>query len=72
VGPVLSYADITAQAEMYRTIFDRLNQLLNKGHGPKEAVAAKPANEFEAKMGNADDFIRQAFESQWAYLSPDA
>jgi cyclase len=72
VGPMLSYADISAQAEMYRTIFDRLNQLLNKGHGPKEAVAAKPAKEFEAKMGNADDFIQQAFESQWAYLSPDA
>jgi cyclase len=72
VGPVLSYADITAQAEMYSTIFDRLNQMLNKGRGPMEAVAAKPAKEFEAKMGNADDFIHQAFESQWAYLSPDA
>lgn len=72
VGRVLSYADISAQAEMYRTIFDRLNQLLNKGHGPKEAVAAKPAKEFEAKMGNSDEFIEQAFKSQWAYLSPDA
>jgi cyclase len=72
VGPMLSYADITAQAEMYHTIFDRLNLLLNKGHGPKEAVAAKPAKEFEAKMGNSDEFIEQAFKSQWAYLSPDA
>ncbi|HLI85749.1 MAG TPA: MBL fold metallo-hydrolase [Bryobacteraceae bacterium] len=71
-GPVLGYADITAQAEMYETIFDRLNQMLNKGRGPDEAVAAKPAKEFEAKMGNSDEFIRMAFESQWAYLSPDA
>jgi cyclase len=71
-GPVLTYDDVGAQAEMFGTIFDRLNQLLNKGHGPEEAVAAKPAKEFEAKMGNSDDFIRQAFKSQWAYLSPDA
>jgi len=23
-------------------------------------------------MGNSDEFVRRAFESQWAYLSPDA
>ncbi|PWT96852.1 MAG: hypothetical protein C5B51_32495 [Terriglobia bacterium] len=71
-GPVLSFADIAAQAEMYGTIYDRLNQMLNKGRGPTEAVAAKPAKEYEEKMGNPDTFIRRAFESQWAYLSPDA
>ncbi|HEV3330288.1 MAG TPA: MBL fold metallo-hydrolase [Bryobacteraceae bacterium] len=71
-GPVLSYADITAQAEMYGTIYDRLYQMLNKGRGPSEGVEAKPAKEFEAKMGNSDEFIRRSFESLWAYLSPDA
>jgi cyclase len=72
VGPALSLADIAAQLEMYGTIYDRLNQMLNKGRGPSEAVEAKPAKEYEAKMGNPDEFIRRAFESQWAYLSPDA
>jgi len=71
-GPVLSHADIAMQVEMYGTIYDRLNQMLNKGHSPSEGVAAKPAKEFEAKMGNADEFIRRSFESLWAYLSPDA
>ena len=71
-GPVLSFADVAAQAEMYGAIFDRLNQMLNKGRGPSEAVEAKPAKEYEARMGNSDEFIRRAFESQWAYLSPDA
>ena len=72
VGPVLTLADITAQVEMYGTIYDRLNQMINKGHSPKEAVAAKVAKEFEAKMGNPDVFIERSFESLWAYLSPDA
>jgi cyclase len=71
-GPALSSADIAAQLEMYGTIYDRLNQMLNKGHSPSEGVAAKPAKEYEAKMGNPDEFIRRSFESLWAYLSPDA
>jgi cyclase len=71
-GPVLSVADIAAQVEMYGTIYDRLNQMINKGHSPSEGVEAKPAKEFEAKMGNADEFIRRSFESLWAYVSPDA
>jgi cyclase len=71
-GPVLSFADIAEQLEMYGTIYDRLNQMLNKGHSPSEGVAAKPAKEYEAKMGNPDAFIRRSFESLWAYLSPDA
>ena len=72
VGPVLSFADIAAQLDMYGTIYDRLNQMLNKGHSPSEGVEAKPAKEYEAKMGNPDEFIRRSFESLWAYLSPDA
>jgi cyclase len=72
VGPVLSFADLGAQLEMYGAIYDKLNQMLNKGHSPSEAVEAKVAKDYEAKMGNSDEFIRRAFESQWAYLSPDA
>jgi cyclase len=71
-GPVLSYADLKAQAGMYATIYERLSTLLNKGRGPSEAVAAKPTKEFDAQMGNPDEFVRRAFESLWAYLSPDA
>ena len=71
-GPVLTLADLKAQADMYATIYDRLTTLLNRGRGPGEAVAAQPAKEFEAKMGNPDEFVRRSFESLWGYLSPDA
>jgi cyclase len=71
-GPVLTLADLKAQTEMYGTIYDRLSQLLNKGRGPGEAVAAKPTKEFDAQMGDPDEFVRRSFESLWAYLSPDA
>jgi glyoxylase-like metal-dependent hydrolase (beta-lactamase superfamily II) len=71
-GPVLGMKDLKAQTDMYGTIYDRLSTMLNRGRGPTEAVAAQPAKEFEAQMGNADEFVRRAFESLWAYLSPDA
>ena len=71
-GPVISYADLKIQSQMYTTLYERLTQMLNKGRGPSEAVAAAPAKEFEERMGNPDEFVRRAFESLWAYLSPDA
>jgi cyclase len=71
-GPVLGLADLKAQYEMYGTIYDRLSQLLNRGRGPGEAVAARPTKEFDPQMGNPDEFVRRAFESLWGYLSPDA
>jgi glyoxylase-like metal-dependent hydrolase (beta-lactamase superfamily II) len=71
-GPILRQADLKTQLEMYGTIYDRLTQLLNKGRGPSEAVDAKPTKEFDAQMGNGDEFVRRSFESLWAYLSPDA
>ena len=71
-GPVLSLADIKKQTEMYGEIYNRLSQMLNKGRGPSEAVEARPTKEFDAQMGNGDEFVRRSFESLWAYLSPDA
>jgi glyoxylase-like metal-dependent hydrolase (beta-lactamase superfamily II) len=71
-GPVLRLADLKAQYDMYGKIYERLTGLLNKGRGPGEAVEAKPTKEFDARMGNGDEFVRRAFESLWGYLSPDA
>jgi glyoxylase-like metal-dependent hydrolase (beta-lactamase superfamily II) len=71
-GPVLGYDDLKQQHEMYGKIFDRLTTLLNRGRSPSEAVAAQPTKEFDARMGNPDEFVRRAFESLWGYLSPDA
>jgi glyoxylase-like metal-dependent hydrolase (beta-lactamase superfamily II) len=71
-GPVLGLQDLEAQYQMYGAIYERLRELLNRGRGPGEAVAAQPTKEFDAQMGNPDEFVRRAFESLWAYVSPDA
>jgi glyoxylase-like metal-dependent hydrolase (beta-lactamase superfamily II) len=71
-GPVIGLTELKAQLQMYATIYGRLTQLLNKGRSPSEVVAANPTKEFDAQMGNPDEFVRRAFESLWGYLSPDA
>ena len=71
-GPVLTRADLRKQYDMYGVIWERLVKTLYGGGGPKEALAAKPAQEFDATMGPSDAFVERAFQSLWAYLSPDA
>jgi len=71
-GALLSKKDLQEQRAMYFTIFDRLVKMLTKGQGPDEAVAAKPAKEFEAQCGNSDVFVRASFKSLWGHYSPDA
>lgn len=71
-GGVLRRTDLEAQYTMYNMLYERLSGLLNSGRGPAEAVAARPAEEFEAQFGPSDAFVAQAFKSLWAYLSPDA
>ena len=71
-GPVLGHADLQKQYDMYSLIWERLVKTLYSGGGPKEALAAKPTAEFDAIMGPSDAFVERAFQSLWAYLSPDA
>jgi len=71
-GPVLTHADLRKHYEMYSVIWERLLKTLYSGGGPKEALAAKPTAEFDAIMGPSDAFVERAFQSLWAYLSPDA
>jgi cyclase len=71
-GRVLTHADLRTQYSMYSTIWERLAKTLYSGGGPQEALAAEPTKEFNDIMGAPDVFVRRAFESLWAYLSPDA
>jgi glyoxylase-like metal-dependent hydrolase (beta-lactamase superfamily II) len=71
-GPVLGVVDIQNQFRMYNEIYTRLQTMLNNGFGPDDAIEARPTEEFDATMGPSEFFVRRAFESLWAYLSPDA
>jgi cyclase len=71
-GGMLSRADLQTQYTMYSEIWARLVKTLYSGGGPEEALAAAPTKEFNDIMGPSDEFVVRAFQSLWAYLSPDA
>lgn len=71
-GPVLTRADLDTQIAMYATISNRLRDMLNKGMGTDEVVAANPTKEFDEKMGDPTQFVRLAFQSLWGHVTPDA
>jgi glyoxylase-like metal-dependent hydrolase (beta-lactamase superfamily II) len=71
-GPVVGKADLEAQLKMYQTISQRMSQLLRKGMGPEEVLAAGVTKEFDAKWGEPTKFVTLAFKSLWGHMAPDA
>jgi glyoxylase-like metal-dependent hydrolase (beta-lactamase superfamily II) len=71
-GPLMTRADLQTQYRMYETIWERLVKTLYAGGGIGEALDAEPTKEFNDLMGEPDAFVQRAFQSLWAYLSPDA
>lgn len=71
-GRPMTRGELRSQHEMYGTVWETLIRTLYSGGGPEEALEARPTAPYEAVMGNSNVFLRRAFESLWAYLSPDA
>jgi cyclase len=71
-GPVLTKADVEAQIVMYAAIAAKLREMMNKGLGTDEMIAAAPTKEFDARMGDPKLFLTLAFESLWGHVTPDA
>jgi glyoxylase-like metal-dependent hydrolase (beta-lactamase superfamily II) len=67
-GPVMSFADLKMQREMYLTIFDRLQTMFTKAFDVEEVLAAKPTAEYDARWGDPEQFLRLAFQSFWGHL----
>jgi len=67
-GPVMTRADLEAESEMLAAVRDRLVKLIRMGYGPNEMVAAKPTQEFDAKYGNPEQFIRNAYMGLWGHV----
>ena len=72
-GPVMTRADLEAQVVMYSGIAEQLRAIMYSGRSPDDAVAQRLTERYDARLGgDADFFIRRAFESMWGHLTPDA
>ncbi|HEY2380504.1 MAG TPA: MBL fold metallo-hydrolase [Terriglobia bacterium] len=67
-GPVQTRADLQAQADMCTMMRDRLVKLMRQGMGPADMIASKPTEDFDAKWGNPELFIRMAYRGMWGHV----
>jgi cyclase len=67
-GPVQAKADLQTQADMCAAMRAKFFDLMRKGMGPKEMLAAAPTKEFDAKWGNPELFITNAYPGLWGHV----
>jgi glyoxylase-like metal-dependent hydrolase (beta-lactamase superfamily II) len=67
-GPIQTRADLQAQADMCNAMRDRLVKLMRQGMGPQDMIAAAPSKEFDAKWGNPELFIKNAYRGMWGHV----
>ncbi len=71
-GPTLSLADLKTMRAMYFTIYQRMVKALTSGLSPAETVAQQPTREYQPNWGSPDQFVEEAFKSQWPHQAPNA
>jgi len=67
-GPVQTKADLQALNDMCNTMRGRILDLMKKGMGPKEMIAAKPTKEYDEKWGDPELFIANAYRGLWGHV----
>jgi len=53
---------------MLSKVKDSLVQMIRKGFGPKDMLAAGPTREFDAQWGNPELFVMNAYRGMWGHV----
>ncbi len=67
-GPLQGRADLQAQADMCAAVRTSLVLLLRKGMSAKEMLATAPTKDFDAKWGNPELFVTNAYPGLWGHV----
>jgi glyoxylase-like metal-dependent hydrolase (beta-lactamase superfamily II) len=67
-----SKADLTAEVDILSKLADQLGKMMRAGFGPTDMLAANPAKDYAAKLGDPGVFLTESFKSLWPRLAPDA
>jgi glyoxylase-like metal-dependent hydrolase (beta-lactamase superfamily II) len=65
-------ADLQAELDMVSKLSDVVSRTIRAGGGPADVLAANPAKDYVAKMGDATRFLVESTKSLWPRLAPDA
>lgn len=67
-GPVQTKADLQAQADMSAEMRTRFVGMMRKGMSAKDMLAAAPTKEFDARWGDPQLFIFNAYPGLWGHV----
>lgn len=67
-GPVQTRADLAAEHDMLATLHEDLWQLMRKGMGAKDMIAAGATSKFDARWGNPELFITNAYRGLYGHV----
>jgi cyclase len=68
VGPLQTRADLKAQHEMLVTLRERLHQMMRKGMGAQDMLAAGATKEFDGRCGDPALFISTTYRGLWLHV----
>ncbi|HEY2382117.1 MAG TPA: MBL fold metallo-hydrolase [Terriglobia bacterium] len=67
-GPLQTHADLQAQADMCAEMRTRFVGMMRKGMSAKDMLASAPTKEFDARWGDPQLFILNAYPGLWAHV----
>jgi cyclase len=67
-GPVQTRADLKVQHEMLTTLRERLHQMMRKGMGANDMLAAGATKEFDARCGDPELFVNVTYRGMWLHV----
>ena len=68
VGPLQARADLQAEADMCAIMRTKFVELLRKGMSAKDMLAASATKDFDAKWGNPELFVTNAYPGLWGHV----
>jgi len=67
-GPIQTRADLKVQHEMLVTLRERLHQMMRKGMGTTDMLAAGATKEFDGRCGDPSLFLNVTYRGMWLHV----
>lgn len=67
-GPIQTHADLQAQADMTAAMRTRFVEMMRKGMSARDMYNAAPTKEFDARWGDPQQFIANAYPGLWNHV----
>jgi len=65
-------ADLQSELDILSKLSNELGRMMRAGFGPEDVLAANPAKDYVAKLGDPTSFLVESFKGMWPRNAPDA